>query len=117
MRPKKAERVFNVGPEGQTSVHSDSEEVTLELPPISDDSSPDEVIFLTHILSLKTAALVHLGLIKDYGDELDLETAKQIIDTLEVLEKRTKDHLSFEESRHLEASIKELKVAYLSIAK
>ena len=117
MSPKKAERVFNVGPEGQTSVHSDPEEVTLELPPISADSSPDEVVFLTHILSLKTAALVHLGLIKDYGDELDLETAKQIIDTLEVLEKRTKGHLSFEESRHLEASIKELKVAYLSIAK
>ena len=32
MSPKKADRVFNVGPEGQTSVQPDSEEVTLELP-------------------------------------------------------------------------------------
>ena len=38
-----------------------------------------------------------------------------MIDILEVLEKRTKGHLSYEESRHLAASIKELKVAYLSV--
>ncbi len=123
MSPKKAERVFNVGPEGQASIDPNQDmmtgqdEITWELPSIPANSSPDEVIFLTHILSLKTAALVHLGVIKDYGDELDLEMAKQIIDTLEVLEKRTQGHLSFEEAKHLESSIKELKVAYLSIAK
>ena len=117
MSPNKADRVFNVGPEGQTAIDDSQAESTIELPPLPHNASPDEVVFLTHILSLKTAALVHLGVIKEYGDELDLETAKQIIDTLEVLEKRTKGHLSFEESRHLEASIKELKVAYISVGK
>lgn len=117
MSSKWPERVINVGPHGEAAIdedHHSFEGPTIEIPR---NSSPDEVIFLTHILSLKTAALVHLGIITDYGDELDLETAKQIIDTLEVLSKRTKDHLSYEESRHLEASIKELKVAYLSVSK
>lgn len=115
MSSKKADRVFSVGPEGQAEING--EQGSFELPPISKDSSPDEVIFLTHIMSLRTAALVHLGLITEYGDDLDIETAKQIIDTLEVLEKRTQGHLSFEESRYLESSIKELKLAYLSAYK
>lgn len=117
MSPNKADRVFNVGPEGQAAIDHTHLESSVELPPLPQNASPDEVIFLTHILSLKTAALIHLGVIKEYGEELDLETAKQIIDTLEVLQKRTKGHLSFEESRHLEASIKELKVAYISVGK
>lgn len=117
MSHNKADRVFNVGPEGQASIDDTQAESTIELPPLPKNTSPDEVIFLTHILSLKTAALVHLGVIKEYGDELDIETAKQIIDTLEVLEKRTQGHLSFEEARHLEASIKELKMVYLSVGK
>ena len=117
MSPNKADRVFSVGPEGQAAIDDSKAKSTIEWPPLPQNASPDEVIFLTHILSLKTAALVHLGVIKEYGEELDLETAKQIIDTLEVLEKRTKGHLSFEESRHLAASIKELKVAYISMGK
>jgi hypothetical protein len=117
MSHNKADRVFNVGPGGQASIDDAQVESTIELPPLPKNASPDEVIFLTHILSLKTAALVHLGVIKEYGDELDIETAKQIIDTLEVLEKRTQGHLSFEEARHLEASIKELKMVYLSVSK
>ena len=109
------ERVINVGPQGDAAIDERGADKEYELPQIPRNSSPDEVVFLTHILSLKTAALVHLGIINDYGEEIDLEVAKQMIDILEVLEKRTKGHLSYEESRHLAASIKELKVAYLSV--
>ena len=113
---KADQRVISVGPQGEASIHENDLEQILELPSLPKNASPDEVIFLTHILSLKTAALIHLGLITEYGEEdIDLETAKQIIDTLEVLSKRTKGHLSFEESKHLEASIKDLKMAYLSV--
>ena len=117
MSSNKADRVINVGPEGEAAIEEEPRIIEGPEIEIPHDSSPDEVIFLTHVLSLKTAALVHMGIIKDYGDELDLETAKQIIDTLEVLSKRTQGHLSYEESRHLEASIRELKVAYLSVSK
>ena len=117
MSKHKTERVISVGPQGEAAIDEETSTITGATIEIPRNSSPDEVIFLTHILSLKTAALVHLGIINDYGDELDLETAKQIIDTLEVLSKRTEGHLSYEESRHLEASIRELKVAYLSVSR
>ena len=113
-------RVFNVAPEGVTSIevdqssHSESARPTpIDLEQIIKSSSPDEVIFLTHILSLKTAALIHLGVIKEAGEEMDLETAQQIIETLIVLEKRTQGHLGFEERQLLETAIQELKQAYL----
>jgi hypothetical protein len=113
---KPEQRVISVGPRGEASIQEAELEQWLELPQLSQNASPDEVIFLTHIMSLKTAALIHLGLIAEYGEEeVDLETAKQIIDTLEVLSKRTQGHLSFEENKHLEASIKDLKMAYLSV--
>lgn len=110
-------RVFNVAPEGKTSIETHEERyeaVPADFERVIRSSSPDEVIFLTHILSLKTAALIHLGVIEEAGEERDLETAHQVIETLIVLEKRTRDHLSFEERRLLEASIQELKRAYLN---
>jgi hypothetical protein len=108
-------RVFNVAPEGVASIDSSvSDRVDAEVSSISSSTSPDEVIFLTHILSLKTAALIHLGVIHEAGESVDLETAKQIIDTLEVLKKRTAGNLSYEERQWLDASTHELKMAYLS---
>ena len=110
-------RVFNVAPEGKTSIETHDEQykaIPADFEQVIRSSSPDEIIFLTHILSLKTAALIHLGVIEEAGEERDLETAQQVIETLIVLEKRTRDHLSFEEHRLLETSIQELKRAYLS---
>ena len=113
--PKADHRVFSVAPEGSTAIEGADRSIEDVLPTLPKDCSPDEVIFLTHILSLKVAALVHLGVIKEQGEEVDIETAKQIIDTLEVLKKRTGGHLSFEEEKMFETSLKELKVAYLSV--
>jgi hypothetical protein len=112
------QRVFSVAPEGVASI--ETAEVISEspkLPPLPPAKSPDEVVFLTHILSLKTAALIHLGVIAEVGESIELETAKQIIDTLIVLEKRTQGHLSYEEARLLDASIRELKMAYIAAQK
>ena len=49
------QRVFSVAPEGIASIEANQRnQQSSELPPIPPASSPDEVIFLTHILSLKT---------------------------------------------------------------
>lgn len=112
------QRVFNVAPEGVASIKTpEPSHASASLPPIPPAGSPDEVVFLTHILSLKTAALIHLGVITEVGESMDLETAKQIIDTLIVLEKRTKGHLTYEETQLLDASIRELKMAYVTAQK
>ena len=112
------QRVFNVAPEGVASIETaEAHQTASQLPPLPPAKSPDEVVFLTHILSLKTAALIHLGVIAEAGETVDLETAKQIIDTLIVLEKRTEGHLSYEEKQLLSASIRELKMAYLAAKK
>lgn len=108
-------RVFSVAPEGVASINSSADErVAADVSSIPTSSSPDEVVFLTHLLSLKTAALIHLGVIKEAGEEPDLETAKQIIDTLSAIKRRTAGNLSYEEERLLDASVNELQVAYLS---
>jgi len=108
-------RVFSVAPEGVASIETtEPHDTSSDLPPFPPAKSPDEVIFLTHILSLKTAALIHLGVITEAGESVDFETAKQIIDTLIVIEKRTQGHLSYEEGRLLDASIRELKMAFIA---
>jgi hypothetical protein len=108
------QRVFSVAPAGDTEIESPDLGFEGQLPPLPQSSSPEEVVFLTHILSIKVAALVHLGLIPEQGEEVDIETAKQMIDTLDVLKKRTSGNLSFEESQLIDASLKELKVAYVA---
>ena len=105
------QRVFSVAPEGTASIETSQTQNS----PFPTSSSPDEVIFLTHILSLKTAALIHLGVIKEAGEQVDLETAQQMIETLIVIEKRTRGNLSFEEHRLLEAALDELRLAYLKV--
>lgn len=111
---KADQRVFSVAPAGDTSIESSASELEGHLPPLPESNSPEEVIFLTHILSLKVAALMHLGMIPEHDEEVDLETAKQMIDTLDVLKKRTQGNLSYEESQLIDASLKELKVAYVA---
>ena len=111
-------RVFSVAPEGVASIEANQRsQHSSEIPPLPPASSPDEVIFLTHVLSLKTAALIHLGVITEVGESVDIETGKQIIDTLIVLEKRTQGHLSYEEGKLLNTSIQELKMAYVATQK
>ena len=107
-------RVFQVAPEGVASINDAEERIAADIENTPKSGSPDEVIFLTHILSLKTAALIHLGVIQEAGEGIDLDTAKQIIDTLEVLKTRTEGNLSYAETQLLDASTRELKMAYLA---
>jgi hypothetical protein len=72
-----------------------------------------DVVFLTHIMSLKRAALMHLGVVDGAEGELDLETAHHLIDVIEALKHKAQGNLSAAEARQLEADLYELKVAYV----
>jgi len=103
-------RIFKVAPEGDAVVEVDYVDH-------HKGSTSSEVIFLTHILSLKTAALMHMGIVPNQEDAFDLETAKHIIETLQVLREKSEGNLRAEEKKHLEASIYELQVAFIKVKK
>ena len=69
------------------------------------------------VLSLKTQAEMHLGLIH-FGDEedrpqADPHAARHMIDLLAMLEEKTRGNLSMEEKRLLENSLTELRFRYI----
>lgn len=79
-----------------------------------------EVTFTAFIMSLNTAALFHLGEIPDPATgktAQDLVLAKHTIDTLDILEKKTKGNLSEDEKNILEKFTYDLKMRYIQVAR
>ena len=76
------------------------------------------ITFSTFILSLNTAALVHLG---EWPDPLtkekkvDLVLAKQVIDTLEMLREKTKGNLTPEEEELFKSILFDLKLRFVKL--
>lgn len=83
------------------------------------DFDPCSLIdFSTFVLSLNTAALVHLGEIPDpitKRKEPNLLLARQAIETLEMLRTKTQGNLTPEEERLLGTVIYELKLKYVKL--
>jgi hypothetical protein len=80
------------------------------------DTEKDAALFMGLILMFHAAAMQHLGKTKNpLTDKIDrsLEQAQFVIDTLDVLHKKTKGNLTDEESRFLANAIKELKLNYV----
>lgn len=75
------------------------------------------VDFATHVLSLASSAMVALGQIPDPSGEtnpdLDLDTARYLIDVLGMLEEKTKGNLDESESKLLQSLIYELRVKFV----
>lgn len=74
--------------------------------------------FNTFILSLNTAALVHLGELPDpitNRKEPNLTLARHTIETLEMLKEKTKGNLTLEEEKLLQSILYELKLKYVKI--
>ena len=76
-----------------------------------------EADFATFIYSLNTQALLFLGKIpnpisKKY--EKDIGTAKYLIDTIDMLYKKTKGNLDENESKLIENVLYDLRMAYIS---
>lgn len=79
-----------------------------------------EVTFASFIMSLNTSALYHLGEISDPESgqkRTDLVLAKHAIDSLSLLETKTRGNLSDEEKELLRMILFELKMRYVKAGK
>ncbi len=75
-----------------------------------------EVTFSSFVLSLNTSALYHLGEIGDPESGrkvVDLDLAKNAIDTLALLKEKTRGNLSNDESELLTRVVYELKMRFV----
>jgi hypothetical protein len=98
-----------------------------DVPPPRNESQPGqgmggaqhplpEVTFATFVFSLSSSALVHLGEVPEPETRqtiVDLVVAKQIIDTLGMLEEKTKGNLVPDEERLLKSMLYDLRVRYV----
>jgi hypothetical protein len=79
-----------------------------------------EVSLATFVISLSSSALVHLGEIPEpetNQSHVDLPIAKQIIDTLGMLQEKTKGNLDQDEDRLLRSVLYDLRMRYVEKAK
>ena len=88
-------------------------------PEASADRPPlPRIDFASFALSLGTSALYHMGLVGDPETgkpvaEANLALARQTIDTLEMLEAKTRGNLDAEEARLLESLLYELRMRFV----
>lgn len=78
-------------------------------------SALPKINFLTFLVSLTHAAMVHLGEASEDGGPLavNLPMAKQNIDILELLAQKTRGNLDDEEERFLNTSLRDLRLEYI----
>lgn len=101
-----------------TAATSASAGFTLSESSTSDETEP--VAFTSFIMSLATQVLVQLGeMPPPQGIEIpiDLESARQTIDIMAMLQRRTKGNLSSEESRFMEEVLHSLRISFINAKK
>jgi hypothetical protein len=79
-----------------------------------------EVTFSAFVMSLNTSALFHLGELEDPATgkrESNYELAKHAIDTLSMLEVKTKGNLNKEEEELLKNILYDVKIRYVKAIK
>ena len=85
----------------------------------SDDAKRDDlpgIDFSTFVLSLATSALMHLGVVPESeggSAEKNLPLAQQTIDTLELLQEKTRGNLTDDETKLLQSVLYELRMSYV----
>jgi len=75
--------------------------------------------FSVFISGLATEAMIHLGAIENpvtKKRETNLDHARYIIDTLSILQEKTKGNLTEQERKYLDGILDELKIRYASTA-
>jgi hypothetical protein len=76
--------------------------------------------FSSFVLSLSSSAMMHLGLLANpmtQQTEKNLPLAKQTIDIIAMLQKKTTGNLTDEESKFLEAILYDLRMNFVEISK
>ena len=88
-------------------------------PETAPDAAMPQIDFSTFIISLSTSVLYHLGLVEDpqtgQRGEPDLALASQTIDTLAVLEEKTRGNLDDEEKQLLESLLYEMRMRFVEV--
>jgi len=127
-REEEPGRGFTVVDRRAGSDKTDQEAPPAASPPPREEPARDAgeplppVDFAGFVLSLATSALYHMGFVGDpEGDhtapEPDLPLARQTIDTLEMLQLKTRGNLDSEEGRLLEGVLYELHLRYVEVSK
>jgi PBP1b-binding outer membrane lipoprotein LpoB len=97
-----------------------SEEETAQQSPNNQTAPLPEINFATFILSLSTSSLMHLGEIPNPVNnkiEKNLPLAKQTIDLIDMLSKKTEGNLDKEEEDLVTNLLYDLKLKYVSAIK
>ncbi|PID75684.1 MAG: hypothetical protein CSA20_03315 [Deltaproteobacteria bacterium] len=79
-----------------------------------------EVTFSAFVMSLNTSALYHLGEIADPATgkrTVDLDLARHAIDTLALVQAKTKGNLAVDEEQLLKNILYEIKMKFVQVAK
>lgn len=81
-----------------------------------------KIDFSTFVLSLGTSALFHMGLVSDPSSgektgEPNLPLASQTIDTLEMLEEKTRGNLNDEEAKLIDSLLFEMRMRYVEVSR
>lgn len=101
-------RVFHAGPEG-IAVAEEGDEAP------NSEAAPD-LAFSTHVLSLNAMALMSMGLMEGAeAGPVDKDAARHAIDTLTMLEAKTRGNLSRDEDHLLKAVLYELRIKFLEL--
>ena len=110
----------------------EAEEPAAETPPASEASEASEapeagtrslprVDFASFAMSVATSALYHLGLVEDPQTgkpaEPDLELARHSIDTLSMLQEKTRGNLQSDEERLLQSLLTDLRMRFVDASK
>ena len=107
MNNEQSSKIFHTGPDGETTVESSPSDAGSTSQP----QQVDAMSFSTHILSLNMTALMHLGTVDGVMEsDRDPAAARHIVDTLSMLNEKTKGNLNEEEAKLLTALIYELKL-------
>lgn len=88
--------------------------------PVEEETSPTDINFSGFIMSLATQAMMQLGeMAPPPGMSIpeDMEGAKQTIDIITMLERKTKGNLSPNEAKLVEDILHNLRIAYVRSAK
>jgi hypothetical protein len=82
-------------------------------------SAPPSIDFNTFVLSLSTAALMHLGKLPGAEDDstVNLAHAKQSIDCIALLEEKTRGNLTGEEERLITEVLYDLRIRFVAARK
>ena len=79
---------------------------------------PPQATFVALVQQLATQALLQMGMAAPRGQKpmVDLQGAKYVIDTLQMIEEKTKGNLTPEESRALSTILADLRAGFVGLA-